>query len=120
MTQDKNKTQLGRGIGMALTVLAGLMLIFSVVILVIVLTSAQSIQGYDIYFQMMGMGELAQVVLRPLQAGMINLGILIFIVLLTFSVLLAAAGWLVNRQSRLAARIAALEEKVGDKESQDR
>jgi cytochrome b subunit of formate dehydrogenase len=114
MTQDKHKTRFGKGISTALYVLAGLMLIFSVVLLVILLSTANAVQSYDIYFQMMGIGELAQMILRPLQAGMINLGILVFVVLLIFSVLLAAAGWLLGRQTRLVERVEALERRLED------
>jgi len=120
MAREKHATHIGKGISIALYVLAGLMLLSGIVLLVILLSSANSMQSYNIYFQMMGIGDLAQMVLRPLQAGMINLAILVFVVLLIFAVLLACAGWLSGRQTRLVERVVALEQKLDVTESKDR
>jgi len=120
MAREKHATHIGKGISIALYVLAGLMLVFGIVLLVILFSSANSVQSYNIYFQMMGIGDLAQMVLRPLQAGLINLAILIFVVLLIFAVLLACAGWLSVNQTRLVERVAALEQKLEQYAPQDR
>ena len=73
---------------------------------------ANAVTNYDIYFQMAGIMQFAQIILRPLQVGLINLGIIVFVVLIVLSMLLASAGWFIRRQSSLLERVEVLEDKL--------
>ena len=118
MIKAENKKRFGKGISIMLYVFSGLMLVSSVVILMILWSTARSVKGYEAYFWMVGIGEMAQIVLRPLQAGITNLGVLIFVFLLVLSILLASAGWLIARQTSLLERVVDLELRLEDLDQQ--
>ncbi len=112
MNKVKNPNRFGAAFSTIFYIAAGVIFVFGVVLLIVFINMANSVVNSNIYFQMLGIGELAQVILRPLQAGLINLGIIVFIILLVLSVVFASAGWIIRRQSSLLARITVLEQKV--------
>lgn len=112
MNKVKNPNRFGAVFSTIFYIAAGVIFVFGVVLLIVFINMANSVVNSNIYFQMLGIGELAKVILRPLQAGLINLGIIVFIILLVLSVVFASAGWIIRRQSSLFARITVLEEKV--------
>jgi hypothetical protein len=99
-------------LSLLLYIFAGLAFLLGVVLLIGLIGSAQAVPGYEMFFQLAGIEELAGVVLRPLQAALTNLGILLFVLMLAIAALLFTAGRLVARQVSLAERVRALEEKI--------
>lgn len=112
MKKDKDLNRFGTVFSIVLFIVAGLIFVFGVVLLILFINMAKGVTSYSIYFQMVGIVELAQIVLRPLQAGLINMGIIIFVMLLVLSLLMASAGWMIRRQTNLLARVMILEEAV--------
>jgi hypothetical protein len=112
MKKDKDLNRFGTVFSIVLFIVAGLIFVFGVVLLLLFINMANGVTGYSIYFQMVGIAELAQIVLRPLQAGLINMGIIIFVMLLVLSLLMASAGWVIRRQTNLLERIIVLEDAV--------
>ena len=99
-------------LSVVLYVFSALALALGALILLLLLGAARAVTGYDMFFQLAGVEQLAPVVLRPLQAGLINIGILVFVLMLAIAGLLFTSGRLVARQARLAARVRALEETI--------
>jgi hypothetical protein len=95
-----------------LYVFSGLAVVLGVVLLFLLLNTAQAVRGYDIFFQLAGIAQLAQLILRPLQNGLNGMAIFVFILMLVIAVLLFIAGRLVARQARLVERVRVLEEKM--------
>ena len=120
MKKDRLPNRFGTIFSTILFVIAGLIFVFGVVLLFLFINMANGVTNYSIYFQMVGIVELAQIVLRPLQAGLINMGIIVFVMLLVLSLLMASAGWMIRRQTNLLARVMILEEAVQFKDLQDR
>ena len=102
---------------LVLYILSGLVLILGVLLLFMLFGAAQAVTGYDMFFQLAGIEELAQAVLRPLQAGLINISILVFVLMLAIAGLLFTAGRLVARQAGLSERVRLL--AIGDNSFQD-
>jgi hypothetical protein len=96
-----------------LYVCAGLAAAIGVLLLVVMISSASGLPGLEMFFQLAGIGQLAGLVLNPLKSALINLGILLFFLMLAIGVLLFATGKLVARQASLSERVARLEEKLG-------
>lgn len=111
----KETNQTGKkknGLSVALYVFSGLALALGVLALLALISSAGAVPGYELFFQMAGIPALAGMILRPLQSALINLGILLFVLMLAIAALLFTAGRLVARQVSVAERVRLLEEKL--------
>lgn len=112
MGVEKHRRWKGNAFSVVLYVFSGLALALGALLLLLLLGAARAVTGYDVFFQLAGIEQLAPAVLRPLQAGLINVGILMFVLMLAIAGLLFTAGRLVARQASLAERVRALEEKI--------
>jgi hypothetical protein len=98
-------------LSVTLYVFSGLALTVGVLALVLLLSASRNVTDYDAFFQLAGIGQLAPLFLRPLQVGLMDIGIGVLFLMVTISGLLFAAGRLAARQAELAERVRALEEK---------
>lgn len=96
-----------------LYVFSGVTAALGIFLLVVLLNSAQAVPGYEIFFQMAGLQELAGLFLNPLRSGLINLSIVVFLLMLAIAATLFAGGRMASRQIALAERVRILEEKLG-------
>jgi hypothetical protein len=106
-------------ISVLLTIFSALTFIGGTVLLIALIGSAQAVPGYEMFFQLAGIPNLAGMVLRPVQAVMINLGILLFVVMSAIAALLYTAGRLVARHADLVERVRGLEDRVTALEGQN-
>lgn len=97
---------------MVLYILSGIMAVLAIVLVIFVISTAQGIMNNDIFLQLTGIGELAPIILQPLRAGLINLGIFLGVIVLAFAAILFVAGRLLARQVQLQSRVESLEEIV--------
>ncbi len=97
---------------MVLYILSGIMAVLAIVLVIFVISTAQGIMNNDIFLQLAGIGELARIILQPLRAGLINLGIFLGVIVLAFAAILFIAGRLLARQVQLQSRVESLEEIV--------
>jgi small-conductance mechanosensitive channel len=111
MDDETNKNRKGNTFSIVLYIFSGLALALGAILLFLLLGAARAVTGYDIFFQLAGIAPLAQVILHPLQVGLINVGILVCIFMLAIAGLLFTAGRLIARQASLAERVRVLEEK---------
>jgi hypothetical protein len=95
-----------------LYIFSAVALALGALLLFMLLGAARAVTGYDMFFQLAGVEQLAPVVLRPLQAGLINVAILVFVLMLAIASLLFTSGRLLARQTTLAERVRVLEEKI--------
>jgi len=112
MSLDKHKTIKRSPLSLVLYVFSGLALALGAILLFLLIGTARSVAGYDIFFQLAGVEQLAQVVLRPVQVGPINIGGLVFVLMLAKGGLLFTVGQLVAHQANLTDRVRVLEEKI--------
>jgi Na+-translocating ferredoxin:NAD+ oxidoreductase RnfE subunit len=112
MTGEEHRSGRRNAFGVVLYIFSGLALALGALLLALLLGAARAVTGYDMFFQLAGIEQLAQVVLRPLQAGLINVGIVVFVLMLAIAGLLFTSGRLMARQASLAERVRALEEKI--------
>mgnify|MGYP000162137570 CR=1 FL=1 len=99
-------------ISVVLYLFAGLMLALAVIVLISLLGTAAALPANQIFFQLFGFGELANLIIRPLQSALINTGILLSLLMTALAVLLFIAGRLNAAQVRLAERVRRLEERT--------
>jgi hypothetical protein len=112
MSGEEHRSRARNAFSVVLYILSALTLALGALLLFLLLGAARAVTGYDIFFQLAGIEQLAQVVLRPLQVGLINVAILVFVLMLAIAGLLFTSGRLVARQASLAERVRALEQKV--------
>ena len=91
---------------------AGLSLILGILVTFYSVGASRSVISNDIFFQLAGLEEMAQIILRPIQAVIINVGIAISLFLLLFAGLLYAIGRLLDRQGDLTKRIQEIENRI--------
>ncbi len=99
-------------VSVVLYAFSGLALALGVVLLVGLINASNALPANQIFFQMMGLGEIAGLVLRPLQSALINLGIVLFVLMSAIAALLFTAGRLTAAQRSLLGRVRQLESKV--------
>ncbi len=99
-------------VSVGLYIFSGLALALGVLLLVSLIGASNAVPANQIFFQMMGLGEMAGLVLRPLQSALLNLGILLFVLMSAIAALLFTAGRLAAAQRSLLERVHQLEEKV--------
>jgi len=97
---------------LVLYIFAGGVLTIGIVLLISLLSISAQVMNYELFFQLAGMEQLAQVVLRPLQAGLINTGIVLFALMLVIAALLFSVGRQASQQARLIERVRILEERI--------
>ena len=112
MTNKTNKMRSGLKFSLLLYIFSGLVLILGIAALVLSLSASRSILNNDIFFQLAGFGEIAQLILRPVQAALINVGIVIFLFFLVLAGLLFAVGRLLDRQTSLLKRLEEVENRI--------
>ena len=93
-------------------IVSGALVLTSLVLAVMIAPISHSVMDLQIFFQLTGLETLADALLRPLQALMINAGILIAILTLLLAFIIFLAGRILARQSNLQERIRLLEEKT--------
>ena len=108
--QPANKP--GKTATLLLYIFSGLVPALGALLFLLLLGAARSVAGYDMFFQLAGLGQLAPLVLRPLQAGLVNIAVLVLVLMLALAALLFAVARLASRQADLAQRVCALEEQV--------
>ncbi|MEW6181368.1 MAG: hypothetical protein AB1522_15740 [Chloroflexota bacterium] len=99
-------------ISVVLYLFAGLMLALAVIVLISLLGAAAALPANQMFFQMFGLGELANLIIRPLQSALINGGIVLGLLMTAIAVLLFIAGRMNAAQVRLAERVRRLEERL--------
>lgn len=109
MNAEKSKTN---WISLILYGFAGLILALAILTLISLIGAASALPANQIFFQMFGLGELANLIIRPLQSALINGGIVLALLMTAIAVLLFLVGRVVARQAILAARLSALEEQI--------
>lgn len=105
-------------LSMLLYIFACLSLILGIVTILYSVAASRSVISNDIFFQLAGLEEIAQIILRPIQAVIINVGIAISVFLLLFAGLLYAIGRLLDRQGDLIKRIQEIENRVNSSNPQ--
>ncbi len=91
---------------------AGLMLALAIIVLIAMIGAASALPANQIFFQMFGLGELANLIIRPLQSALINGGILLALLMTAIAALLFMLGRMNAAQVRLAERVRRLEERI--------
>lgn len=109
MKDEKSKTN---WTGVILYGFAGLMLALAILVLISLIGAASALPANQIFFQMFGLGELANLIIRPLQSLLINGGIILFLLMTAIAVLLFFVGQLLARQTGLSARVSELEAQI--------
>ncbi|MCO6450472.1 MAG: hypothetical protein J5I90_06745 [Caldilineales bacterium] len=112
MNDIEHRRSARNALSVVLYVGAGLALALGVLLLVALIGAAQAVMGYDIFFQLGGFGQLAQAILRPLQSGLITVGVILFAIMAAIAGLLFTGGRLAARQAGLAERVRLLEEQM--------
>jgi hypothetical protein len=112
MRDEEHSSKPWKAYSLVLYIFSGLVLALGVLLFFLLLSAARSVAGYDMFFQLAGIEQLAPLILRPLQAGLINTGILVIVLMLAIAGLLFTVGRLVARQADLAERVRALEAKI--------
>lgn len=93
-------------------IISGVLIITALVLAVFIAPFSRSVMDFQIFFQLAGLEILANTLLQPLQALLINAGIFITLLTLLFAFIIYLAGRILARQSNLQDRIRLLEEKV--------
>ncbi|GIV62701.1 MAG: hypothetical protein AB1457_16720 [Chloroflexota bacterium] len=109
MNTERNRTN---WISVILYLFAGLMLALAVLLLIALIGAANALPANQIFFQMFGLGELANLILRPLQSALINAGIVAALLMTAIAALLFIAGRMNTAQTRLSERVRQLEERI--------
>jgi hypothetical protein len=109
MSAERNRTS---WISVILYLFAGLMLALAILVLIALIGAASALPANQIFFQLFGLGELANLIIRPLQSALINAGILLALLMTALAALLFLAGRMNAAQVRLAERVRQLEEKI--------
>lgn len=91
---------------------AGLMLALAILVLIALIGTASALPANQIFFQLFGLGELANLIIRPLQSALINVGILLALLMTALAALLFLAGRMNAAQVRLAERVRRIEERL--------
>ena len=112
MNDGRRESKTANPFSVVLYIFSSLAVVLGVVLLFLLLNMARGVGGYDVFFQLAGIQQFAQLILRPLQAGLTNLGILVLVLMLAIASLLFTAGHLVARQARLIERLRVLEGKM--------
>lgn len=93
-------------------IISGTLVLTTLVLAVLIAPFSRSVMDLQIFFQLTGLETLANALLRPLQALLINTGILIAILTLLLAFIIFLAGRILAHQSNLQERIQLLEEKI--------
>ncbi len=112
MNDSAKRTTTMNVFSLLLYIFSALALASGALLFLLLLGASRSVANSDLFFQLGGLQQLAPLVLRPLQAALINTGVVLFVLLLTIAVLLFAAGRLVTSSADLAKRVRALEDKI--------
>jgi hypothetical protein len=98
-----------KALNIALYVLAAIALVGAIFILITFLGAASGLSGTLSILHVLGLGQFINLISGPLNAAIINLGIIFTALTLLVSLLLYAAGLLVSRVRDLNARLVRLE-----------
>ena len=109
MNAKKSKTN---WISVILYGFAGLILALAILVLISLIGAASALPANQIFFQMFGLGELANLIIRPLQSALVNGGIVLALLMTAVAALLFIAGRLNSNQVRLTERVRLLEEII--------
>lgn len=109
MNAEKSKTN---WLSVILYGFAGLMLALAILVLISLIGAASALPANQIFFQMFGLGELANLIIRPLQSLLINGGIVLTLLMIAIAVLLFLVGRMTARQAVLSARISQMEAQM--------
>jgi len=112
MVNKENKSRTGIVYSLVLYIFSGLMVVLGALVFFLLLGAARAVIGYDMFFQFAGLEELAPAILRPMQAGIINMAILILVFMVATAGLLFTVGRLVAQQAKLSERVGALEKTI--------
>jgi hypothetical protein len=112
MSGEEHESRKRSPLSVVLYIFSAVALALGALLLVLLLGAARAVTGYDMFFQLAGVEQLAPLVLRPLQVGLVNVAILVFVLMLAIASLLFTSGRLVARQANLADRVRALEERI--------
>ena len=114
MRDERNRTN---WISVILYLFAGLLLALAIILLISMIGAASALPANQIFFQMFGMGELANLIIRPLQSALINAGIVAALLMTANAALLFIAGRMNAAQVRLNERVRQLEERIASQPS---
>jgi len=117
MNAEKSKTN---WISVILYGFAGLMLALAILVLISLIGAASALPANQIFFQMFGLGELANLIIRPLQSALINGGIVLALLMTGVAALLFIAGRLNSNQVRLTERVRLLEEIIHSQHAENK
>ncbi len=109
MSVERNRTT---WISVILYLFAGLLQALAIILLIAMIGAAGALPANQIFFQMFGLGELANMIIRPLQSALINGGIVLAILMTAIAALLFIAGRMNAAQVQLAERVRRLEERI--------
>jgi len=109
MSAERNRTN---WISVILYLFAGVMLALAIILLIAMIGAANALPANQIFFQMFGLGELANLIIRPLQSALINAGILAAVLMTAIAAVLFIAGRMNAAQVRLSERVRRLEERM--------
>ena len=109
ITNKQNKSNV---LSIICYVVSGVLLLSTLVLAVMIAPFSHSVMDLQIFFQLTGLETLANALLRPLQALIINAGILIAILTLLLAFIIFLAGRILARQSKLQEQFRLLEEKM--------